>query len=148
MTQLTGMVWFAKMPLTTLQLLVQTLYDETNHLDNRDGAGWAGRAGGRRMQQETGSAPQQQTAPTFNKVAVDLPKLRQAIATTGPKVHGIFNGLGTALRGGRYPAALTLLDRLKERTPRSTMSRRRLSNQVTEQVKEAAKNQEADKPAQ
>ncbi|MGO9203176.1 MAG: hypothetical protein ACLQM8_21860 [Limisphaerales bacterium] len=96
---------------------------------------------------KTGSAPQQQTAPTFNKVAVDLPKLRQAIATTGPKVHGIFNGLGTALRGGRYPAALTLLDRLKE-SPEVNDEQKKVVDQVTEQVKEAAKNQEADKPAQ
>lgn len=84
--------------------------------------------------------------PTFNKVPVDIPKLSQAMAPAGQSAHTVIVKLKQNLRYHQYDAALAALDSLKE-MPDVNDSQKKVIDQVSEQVKQAAKANEAAAPA-
>jgi hypothetical protein len=87
-----------------------------------------------------------QKIPTYGKVAVDMPKLRKALETAGPDAQTQIRNVNLGLRYGKYVDALMALDKLKE-LPGITDAQKKVIDEVAEQAKEAAKNQEASKPA-
>jgi hypothetical protein len=79
-----------------------------------------------------------QQAPTFNRVQVDIPKLLQATAAAGQPAHTAVNKLRQDLRYHKYDEALARLDSLKE-MPELNDEQKKVIDQITEQVKQAAK---------
>jgi len=84
--------------------------------------------------------------PTYSKVQVDIPKLRQALGTAGPETQAALRKINLGLRYGKYIDALVALDQLKE-SPGLNDAQKKVVEEVAEQIKQAAKNQEAAKAA-
>jgi uncharacterized protein YneF (UPF0154 family) len=84
--------------------------------------------------------------PTYSKVQIDIPKLRQSLAAAGPEVQNVVRKINLGLRYGKYVDSLTALDQLKE-NPALNDAQKKVVDEVIEQIKEAAKNQEAAKAA-
>jgi len=87
-----------------------------------------------------------QHVSTFNKVPIDLPKLRQSLSPLTPELQKTLRGLSMDLRYHRYDKALEVLDKLKEE-PNLTDAQKKVIDEVAEGVKGAQKNLEAEKPA-
>jgi hypothetical protein len=83
--------------------------------------------------------------PTYGGVQVNMPKLRTALEAAGPVAEVCISNINRALRYGKYADALAALDRLGQ-IPGLTDAQQEAVNEVTEQVKQAAKSQEAAKP--
>jgi len=83
-----------------------------------------------------------QQAPTFSRVQVDIPKLLQATTAAGQPARTAVNKLRQDLRYHKYEDALAALDSLKE-MPELNDAQKKVVDQVIEQVKQAAKANEA-----
>jgi len=85
--------------------------------------------------------------PTASEVSVDMAKLRQTFSTGGPDIQRAVTRVSWCLRYGRYLEALMELDKLKD-TAGVDDAQKQAVNGVIEQVKEAARKQEAARAAQ
>jgi hypothetical protein len=85
--------------------------------------------------------------PTYSKVQVNMPKLKQTLSTAGQDVQTAVRAVSMKLRYGQYLQALMGLDKLKD-TPGLNDAQKQAIDEVIEQVKQAAKNQEAARAAQ
>ncbi|MGO8679095.1 MAG: hypothetical protein ACLQVX_24915 [Limisphaerales bacterium] len=88
-----------------------------------------------------------QKVPTYGNVAIDMPKLRKALETAGPDAQTGIRNVTYGLRYNKYVDALMALDKLKE-LPSLNDAQKKTIDEVTEQVKQAAKDQEGKAPAQ
>ncbi len=77
------------------------------------------------------------TATVVGGVAIDLPKLREAFATSSPELQNTVLQVSSSVRYGVYPQALASLAALAA-NPSLTATQKDLVAQVTEQVKQAA----------
>ena len=83
--------------------------------------------------------------PTQQGIALDLPKLKEAFASSGPEIQ---TQVATVLNGVRYEefaTALATLDKLAQ-TPGLTEPQKKIVTQVTEQVKQVASKAAAPRP--
>jgi hypothetical protein len=92
-------------------------------------------------------ASAESTLPKFSNVAVDLPKLRTTFDNPSPDVAKALTKVNYTIRYGRYLDTLTALDGIKA-LPDVTDAQKKVIDEVMEQVKQAAQNQEAAKAAQ
>jgi len=83
-----------------------------------------------------------QKATTYDKVEIDVPKLREAVGKAGPDATKLLRDLTMHLRYKRYPEATEVLGKIKE-LPGLTDDQKKVVDDVTGQVNQAAKNQEA-----
>jgi hypothetical protein len=87
-----------------------------------------------------------QRVTTYNKVAVDMPKLRKSLEGSAPEVLIALRNITMRLRYGQYVDALMGLDKLKA-NPAVNDASKQIINDVMEQVKQAAENQQAARAA-
>jgi hypothetical protein len=87
-------------------------------------------------------APAQSQMVTYGGVPVAINKLRQSLATASPEAQRLLGQVTFNLRYRRYDPVLAALDKLKQ-TPGLNDAQKQVIDEVTEQVKQAAKNQEA-----
>ena len=89
-----------------------------------------------------------QIIPQYYKQPVDMPKLRKTLEGKGldATVTNALRTIQMRLRYGMFPEVLMRLDKLKE-TPGINDAQKQVIDEVMEQVKLAAKNQEAARAA-
>ena len=87
-------------------------------------------------------APAQGQMVSYGGVPVAINKLRQSLATASPEAQRLMGQVTFNLRYGKYDPALAALDKLKQ-TPGLNGAQKQVIDEVTEQVKQAGKNQEA-----
>jgi hypothetical protein len=92
-------------------------------------------------------APEQKL-PTYNKVPVNMPKLREIAATAGPAAQAAVRNVTLHLRYRRYVEALAALDQLKD-VPGLSDAQKSVVDEVIGQIKQVAQKQPGDAgPAQ
>lgn len=87
-------------------------------------------------------APAQSQMVTYGGVPVAINKLRRSLATASPEAQRLLGQVTFNLRYRKYDPVLAALDKLKQ-TPGLNDAQKQAIDEVTEQVKQAAKNQEA-----
>lgn len=94
-----------------------------------------------------GKSNSTQTAPQWNGVTVDLPKLTEAFANSSQELKSTETMVGFNIRYGKYEEALMALDKLVS-DPAVTEDQKKVVNTVIEQVKKLAGATPAAAPAQ
>ncbi len=82
-----------------------------------------------------------------DKITFDMPKLHEALASTGPEIQDELRAVSFGIRYGQYTASLAALDKLAS-SPNMTDDQKKAVNELREKVKQAITNAATQSPGQ